>query len=210
MGKNVHMDRVIPVFPTTYFGSIQYFKELAQYDQVIIESKSHYLKQTYRNRCDIPSANGVLSLSIPVERPNGSKTVIDQVLVSDDENWRARHWRSIKSAYQSAPFFDYYGMEVEELLQQEEMNILKFNQVILERMVQWLDLSIDFSFSDDFFPPIQNDPRDILVCKQKSPIYTKAPYIQVFPSEEGYNERISMLDAIMCIGPMAHNLIIST
>lgn len=202
------MDRVIPVFPTTYFGSIQYFKALAQHQQVVIEAKSHYLKQTYRNRCDIPSANGVLSLSIPVDRPNGSKTVLDQVLVSDDENWRARHWRSIQSAFQSAPFFDYYGMEVEELIFTEQTNLLKLNQCILERMITWLDLTTELSFTDEFQVPIQNDPRDILVSKQKGAEYTKAPYIQVFPSDEGYNERISMLDAIMCIGPMARNLIL--
>ena len=111
---------MIPVFPIVYFGSIAYFKELAKYSEVFIETKENFPKQSYRNRCEIVGSNGILSLSIPTKRNNGSKTPIDEVILSKEENWKKRHWRSITSAYQSAPFFDHYGMEVEELLEEYE------------------------------------------------------------------------------------------
>ena len=38
----------------------------------------------------------------------------------------------------------------------------------------------------------------------------KAPYIQVFPGDENYQESLSILDAIFCEGPMARNLILPT
>lgn len=196
------------VFPATYFGSIAYFKEFAKHKHVVLEAKEHFPKQSYRNRCDILGANGMLSLSIPVERPNGSKTSLDQVSIPDTENWRARHWRSIKSAYQSAPFFEYYGMEVEELLMNPESNLLSFNTQILERIITWLDLEITIEHSLEFHPPIQNDPRDILGRKGTTTPFEPAPYIQVFPSDEGFKSTISILDPIMCIGPLARNLLI--
>lgn len=196
------------VFPATYFGSIAYFKEFAQHDSITLEAKEHFPKQSYRNRCDILGANGMLSLSIPVERPNGSKTSMDEILIPNAENWRARHWRSIKSAYQSAPFFDYYGMEVEELVMDSESNLLRFNTKIIERIVSWLDLEIEIDHTSEFFPPIENDPRDLLGRKGTSSDFERAPYIQVFPSKEGYKSTISILDPIMCIGPLARNLII--
>jgi hypothetical protein len=198
----------MPVFPATYFGSIAYFKEFAKHEKVILEAKEHFPKQSYRNRCDILGANGMLSLSIPVERPNGSKTSMDLVTIPDTENWRARHWRSIKSAYQSAPFFDYYGMEVEELIMNPETNLLKFNTSIIQRIISWLDLETIVEHSSEFHPPVENDLRDVLGRKGTSTPFEPAPYIQVFPGGEGFKQTISILDPIMCIGPLARNLLI--
>lgn len=196
------------VFPATYFGSIAYYKEFAKHERIILEAKEHFPKQSYRNRCDVLGANGMLSLSIPVERPNGSKTSMDLVSIPNTENWRARHWRSIKSAYQSAPFFDYYGMEVEELIMNPETNLLKFNTSIIERIASWLDLEVEIDHSSEFQPPVENDPRDILGRKGTSTPFEPAPYIQVFPGDEGFKQTISILDPIMCIGPLARNLLI--
>lgn len=77
-----------PIFPISYFGSIAYFKELAKYEHVLIECKEHFPKQSYRNRCDILTTDGVLSLSAPVVRHSGSKTPTDEVLLSSEENWK--------------------------------------------------------------------------------------------------------------------------
>lgn len=196
------------VFPATYFGSIAYFKEFAKYSHVVLEAKEHFPKQSYRNRCDILGANGMLSLSIPVERPNGSKTSMDEVSIPNSENWRARHWRSVKSAYQSAPFFDHYGMEVEELIMNPENNLLTFNTQIIERVISWLDLETTVEHSMEFYPPVENDPRDVLGRKGSADPFETAPYIQVFPGDEGFKSTISILDPIMCIGPITRNLLI--
>jgi hypothetical protein len=199
---------MIPVFPTTYFGSIDYFRAIAQYREVLIEAKEHYPKQTYRNRCEILGANGILALSIPTERPQGSKTPTDKIILPSTENWRARHWRSIHSAYSSAPYFEYYGMEVEELIMQDEFELLPYNMRITERILSWLDLDTRISLTDEFQPIIPNDPRLHLAQKDTLDITTRAPYIQVFPSDDSYRSTLSILDAIMCIGPLARNLLI--
>jgi hypothetical protein len=195
---------MIPVFPTTYFGSIDYFKALAKHDKVIIEVKEHYPKQTYRNRCDIVGANGILSLSIPTERPNGSKTPTDEIGMPLTENWRARHWRSIQNAYSSAPFFDYYGIEVEELILRDDNLLVPYNMRITERIIAWLDLDTELVISEEFHPVIENDPRLILAKKDTS----METYIQVFNDSMKFRSSLSILDAIMCDGPMARKLLI--
>lgn len=199
---------MIPVFPITYFGSIDYFKALSQHDNVVIEVKEHYPKQTYRNRCDIVGANGILSLSIPTERPNGSKTPTDRILMPLTENWRARHWRSIQNAYSSAPYFDYYGMEIEELIMCDDSKLIPYNTRITERIIEWLDLETKLSFSKEFQPAIQNDPRLVLAKKDASLDTIKAPYIQVFHNSMKFRSSLSILDAILCEGPIARKLII--
>lgn len=196
------------ILPSSYFGSIAYFKELAKYDVVYIEAREHFPKQTYRNRCDIVAGDGILSLSIPTKKKFGSKTPSNEVTLSDDENWRIRHWRALTSAYQSAPFFDYYSIEVKELLFQEESNLLDFNIAITERIIKWLDLNTKISATTDFSPILENDPRSFLLSKDQNQQLIPAPYIQVFPGENNYKESLSILDAVLCLGPLARNLIV--
>jgi WbqC-like protein family len=200
---------MITILPTSYFGSIAYFRELAIHDKVMIEAKEHFPKQTYRNRCDIVGGDGVLSLSIPTKKPNGSKTCTDEIILSDEENWRIRHWRSLTSAYQSAAYFDFYGMEVEELLFSKTTSLLRFNTAITERIVEWLDLQTEISITNEFQPIQENDFRVSLLAKDEHQTIQKAPYIQVFPNENHFRNSLSILDAVFCEGPLARKLLIN-
>ncbi len=200
---------MIPVLPITYFGSIAYFKELAKHYKVIIEAKEHFPKQTYRNRCDIVGADGILTLSIPTKKTEGSKTLTDKIQLSNDENWRVRHWRSITSAYQSAAFFDYYSIEVKELLFNKTDNYFEFCFAITERILNWLDLPTEIAKSNEFTPIVTNDFRIELVAKNNHQEFAECPYIQVFPGINNYKESLSILDAIFCEGPLARNLLIA-
>lgn len=198
----------MPILPTSYFGSIAYFKELAQHPLVQIEAHEHFPKQTYRNRCDILGGDGILSLSIPTKKPNGSKTATKDIILPDEENWRIRHWRAITSAYQSSAFFDYYSMEVEELLFDETNNLLKFNTAITRRIIDWLYLDTKIELTAEFHPMLGNDLRLSLAQKDKFQEKMKVPYIQVFPGDNNYQESLSILDTIFCEGPMARKLIL--
>ncbi len=200
----------MPILPTSYFGSIAYYKELAQHPLIQIEAHEHFPKQTYRNRCDILGGDGILSLSIPIKKPNGSKTATEDIILSDEENWRIRHWRAITSAYQSSAYFDYYSVEVKELLFNETHNLLKFNTAITQRIIDWLYLDTKIDFTTEFHPIMDNDLRLSLIQKDEFQEKIKAPYIQVFPGDENYQESLSILDAIFCEGPMARNLILPT
>ena len=56
------------ILSSTYFGPIQWYQKLVRHSDCFIEQHESFVKQTYRNRCVIASANGPLSLTIPVER----------------------------------------------------------------------------------------------------------------------------------------------
>ena len=53
---------------TAYFAPIQYYCKLYSYTNIYIEIQENYSKQSYRNRCNILAANGLLSLTIPVKK----------------------------------------------------------------------------------------------------------------------------------------------
>ena len=83
---------------STYFGPIQWYQKLHRYDECLIECHDNFVKQTYRNRCVIPTTNGVQALSIPVTCPDGyqlSKIPMQDIRISDHGNWRHVHWNAL-------------------------------------------------------------------------------------------------------------------
>ena len=196
-----------PVFPTVYFGNLAYYRSLFSLEEIKIESKEHFIKQTFRNRCEILTANGVQQLSIPVIRKNGSKTAIEEVEISNDTDWRKDHWKAIESAYSSSPYFEHYGLEIKELIFQNESNLLKFNKTIQDRIFTWFDFELSTDFSTDY--SIQKkDYRTLLNQNTNLESTSKNKYIQVFSPSHNFVHNLSILDALFCLGPMARKLIV--
>ena len=55
---------------TAYFPPIAYFSCLKKAEVTYIEQYENFGKQSYRNRCEIMTANGVIALTVPVAKAN--------------------------------------------------------------------------------------------------------------------------------------------
>ncbi len=194
-----------PVFPIAYFGSIAYFRELVRAQKVLIEAKEHFVKQSVRTRCDILVSNGIRHLSVPVIKKNGNKTVMEDIEISFTDNWQNDHWRTIESAYSSAPFFEHYGEELKALIFSEEENLMRFNEKITNTVLAWM--SIDF-ISLDYTIEYAQSESDFRAFPFDDRLNTKK-YTQVFEAENGFIPNLSILDLIMNEGPMARRWLLS-
>ena len=83
---------------TAYFAPVSYYASFLRYDRIVIEQWCNYTKQTYRNRCHIAGANGLLALSVPIVKPNTIKCPTKDIRISDHGEWRHLHWNAIASA----------------------------------------------------------------------------------------------------------------
>jgi hypothetical protein len=55
------------VLPMFYLPPIEYFTKLNNFKpNILLEVEEHFPKQTYRNRANIYSPDGVLTLTVPV------------------------------------------------------------------------------------------------------------------------------------------------
>ena len=95
---------------SAYLPDLTYLSEVLNADTIHIEQQEHFVKQTHRNRCDILTSNGKLTLSIPLLK-SGEKELISNKRISYAENWQQQHWRSITSAYKSSPYFEFFEDE---------------------------------------------------------------------------------------------------
>lgn len=194
------------IFPTAYFGPIAYYQEFIHSKKPLIEVKEHFVKQSLRTRCEILGPNGKQLLSVPVRRMNGNKTVVEDLEIVED-GWRKIHWKAIETAYSSAAYFDYYGIEIKELIFSEYTILIDLNTAIHKRVLKWLDFDIPTTFTDEYRMDTPIDFRTIKLDSESS--YQHKSYHQVFLSKDECVQNLSILDLILSEGPMAHNWMIN-
>lgn len=198
-----------PIFPTAYFGSIAYYKSLFSFPSILIEGNENFIKQSLRNRCDISTSNGILQLTVPVRKINGSKTKSKDIEISNDTNWQKNHWKAIESAYSSSPYFEHYEIEIKNLIFNDEINLINFNNKIYITIAQWLGIMTHVSITTEFNLELNKefDFRNQFDKNNKIDKNTFTKYNQVFENEIGFIPNLSILDAIFALGPMARKLI---
>lgn len=195
------------LFPIAYFGSISYYKDLSANVDIVFEVQEHFVKQSVRNRTRILTANGMQELSVPIIKPNGSKTITKDILVSPAKDWRKDHWRALESAYKHAAYFEHYGEEVKSLIYQETPDLVGFNSEILARIQQWLQLPYLITYSSEF-KSVTFMETDYRFGYTAHPYQNEYHYFQVFQDKQAFIGDLSILDAIFNLGPMARTLFI--
>ena len=196
---------------TAYLAPIQYYTKLLKYDEIYIEACENFIKQTYRNRCKIYSANGELSLTIPVKKIE-PKTNIKDIRIDYDTNWRKIHWKSIESAYKSSPFFEYYQDELIPYYTKKYNYLIDFNTELQSVILSNLDILVKISFTKQYISRNEieyTDMREAIHPKKKSKDakFRMVEYTQVFQKKYGFIPNLSILDLLFNEGPNASEIL---
>ena len=190
------------IFSTAYLPPIEYMVWLVGSKSIMIESHENYKKQSYRNRCVISTANGMLSLSIPVTKTFGNHTTVKDVKIDNSEKWQKRHWRAIESAYNQSPFFLFYKDEFEFFFLQRYKYLFDFNTELLQTSLKLLKVNLKIAFSDLYINSYSGaffDLRNKFSPKVKSD-FVLPEYRQVFMDKLGFFPNLSIIDLLFNVG----------
>ncbi|OWK97922.1 hypothetical protein AP75_08630 [Kaistella haifensis DSM 19056] len=188
------------LLPLFYLPPISWFSVFLLHDaEVTLEQFENFPKQTYRNRTVIYGANGKLALIIPVLH-NG-KITINEIEVSQRENWQKLHWKSIKNAYQSSPYFEFYEDQLAQIFTFETQSLFQFNLNALQIIQKILKTEKAYSLNEEFTKtPADVDFRNKFSAKKESE-FEMEEYYQTFSDKLGFEKDISILDLICNKGP---------
>jgi hypothetical protein len=188
---------------SAYLAPVEYYAALAKAETVYLELHEYYVKQTYRNRCHIAAANGVMALSIPVEKPSAKKMLTRDVRISEHNDWQVQHWRSIESAYNSTPFFEYYKDDLLPFYEKKWIFLWDFNQEIQAKVLELLDLHPIIHFTTAYQQQLMDnivDLRESIHPKKENPLVEMKPYYQVFEQRFGFQPNLSIIDLLFNMG----------
>ena len=192
---------------STYFGPIQWYQKLHRMP-CIIEQHDHFVKQTYRNRCVIATANGTQTLTVPIERYDGAKCPMRDIRISDHGNWRHLHWNALVSAYGETPFFEFYADDLRPFFEKRHTFLFDLNLDIMHTMCQLLDVRPQVTLSEQYIVlPSEDDAvvdfREAIRPKHPLPDadFNPTPYYQVRAQRHGFLPNLSILDLLFNEGP---------
>ncbi|MCQ2959395.1 MAG: WbqC family protein [Bacteroidales bacterium] len=196
---------------SAYLPPVQYVALLAQRKKAHIEIWEHYVKQSYRNRATILSANGPLDLIMPLEKQQGSKTILKDVKIAYNDRWNAEHWNAIVSAYNSSPFFEYYRDDLEPFFTEKFQFLIDYNQELLQCILKLMQIQAETSFTTDFIPlnSEEEDFRYTISPKKKCSEIIFPEYTQVFEDKFDFFPNLSILDLLCNKGPESKEYLLS-
>lgn len=194
------------IIESQYLPPISYFAVLLKQPSIFIEQYENYQKGSYRNRCHIATANGILRLSIPLEKGKNNQTPIKEVKIYNADNWQIQHWRAIKSAYGKSPYFEFYADELCLFFEKKYDFLLDWNTDLLRFMTENIGLPVDIQLTDNYYKNDNTimDYRNVISPKKENlNLFQDLHYGQVFEDKHGFIPNLSILDLLFCKGPEA-------
>ncbi len=188
------------IVSSAYLAPVAYYACMIASKNVVLECHDNYEKQSYRNRCCILTANGVQDLTIPVEKTG--KTIMKDVRISMHDDWQVKHWRSIESAYNSSPYFEYYADDFKRFYENKWEFLFDFNQEIQQMILELLESEITIKHTINYQTYAENsvDLRQRVHPKKKLDFNVKN-YYQVFDLKYGFTPNLSIIDLLFNMGP---------
>ena len=182
-----------------YFPPISHWKFILKNCSWDIES--FYKKQTLRNRTYIHGANGLLMLTVPIKHiRTGIKRNFNEIQIENDHRWKKNHFKSIKIAYQSSPYYEYYESHLIELFNKDFKKLVNLNLASIELISKCLNLElknrvlkINSRINNSYF-----EITDTKRSKEKN-----KKYIQTFQEKNGFIYDLSVLDLLFNCGPQS-------
>jgi len=206
------------ILSTAYFPPIEYLSTFLQADNVYIESHENYIKQTYRNRCVIPTANGILPLTIPIKKGGLHNCPINQVQIDYGQPWQRTHWRALEAAYNASPFFTFYRDYLEAFFFQKEIKtLLEFNQMLFDIVLKLFGINKNYCYTEHYIENCQDPVLDLRneihpkkLLQENYPFRQPMPYRQVFSEKLGFISNLSCVDLLFNEGKYAKDYLVKS
>jgi hypothetical protein len=191
------------IIETQIFPSIPVIAILLNTSEVIIESREHYQKRSFRNRYHIGSHQGMMELSVPLKKAKNNHQLITEVLISYDLDWPGQHWKAIQTSYGRAAYFLYYKDQVRELLFNNAVNLFDLNQASLKFIQDVLQFDLNLNCSIVYNKICDEKYLDLRSAfhLEFSRMYSGLPYYQVYSAQTDFIPGLSFLDLLFHKGP---------
>lgn len=211
MNEDIEINGSI-IIESQYFPTINWINILFHFKDTKIDLCETYQKMSFRNRCIVAGSNGLVHLSVPLQKGRSQRQPVKDVKISYTTDWQVQHWRTIESCYGRSPFFEYYRDWLEAFYGKRPVFLADLNMEILEWIGRQTGLEKNWkTINQETDHPVGLlDLRGYFMPKNfQSPEKCPHPvrYTQVFEDRIGFQPNLSILDILCCMGPQIRYLL---
>jgi hypothetical protein len=195
------------VLPLFYLPPVEFFAQLNKYNpDFVIERNEHFPKQTYRNRANIYSPDGSLTLVVPVVRGSKAHKPVKDVKISYDFDWQRLHWLGLQGCYRRSAYFEYYEDDFAPFYEKKETFLFDYNEQLLQLILKQLKIKASINYTETYEANYSGltDLRQSINSKKPSE-FPQKPYFQVFEERHGFMKNLSIVDLLFNQGPQSVN-----
>lgn len=198
-------------FELQYLPCLEYFTCILSNDRIWIDIEERYVKQTYRNRCDVMTTNKVDTLTVPVQS-YAHHSLTKDIRIDYSQPWVRRHWGCFRSAYGKSPYFEYFADELEAVYLKKPAFLVDLNYDLLTICLRLLGISKEITYN--LSVPFLSDKAVIdafsIINNKKSKnihkYYQSIAYYQTFGND--FVSNLSIVDLLFNMGPEARGILL--
>ena len=195
-----------------YFAPFILYKNSIYEKYIKLEQYERWQKMSYRNRCTIAGANGLIDLSIPIDGSRNTAALIRDVKIDNVLKWQTVHWRGITAAYNRSPWFEFYADELLQFYETRYTYLWDWNLDLMYWVLKQLKVEVKVDFTDHYEKQITDediaDYRNKILPKNSIRYAGECPvYSQVFEHRLGFHPNLSIIDLLFCEGNNAAGLL---
>jgi hypothetical protein len=194
------------LLPACYLAPIAYFAHAHHAKGALsIDASEHFVKQTYRSRAEIGTANGKLDLIVPIAHQKKGHVPMRDVRISDEFAWQRLHWMSLQTAYRRSAYFEYYEDDFAVFYEKKWNFLFDLNWELTELLCKRFKMQVNLQQIDTFqaVPSSEEDLRQQMSPKSPLDLQVFPPYTQVFEEITGFLPNLSAVDLLFNQGPMS-------
>ncbi len=127
----------VAIHQPQYLPWIPYFMKINSADAFIFLDTVDFQKNGIQNRNMIKTPQGPQWLTVPVVQKLGTKIQDTRIA---NQNWQAKHWKSIQQNYAKAPYFEQYAPDIQLWYKQEWQSLSELTIEMTQTLLSWMDI----------------------------------------------------------------------
>lgn len=157
----------VAVAQSNFFPWLGFFHFVNSSDLLIIADNLQFTKSDWRNRNLIELNHQLHRLTLPVQRNNGLKTRISDVVVSQTFDWESDFLRKLHHAYSKYDLYFQLESVLNDLVPKiREMNSLsEINLHTLNYMNELLGIETSIQLQEREYEEVEKNQRLLSICK---------------------------------------------
>jgi hypothetical protein len=141
--------KIVSAHQTAYLPWAGLIHKISLADKFVFFNCVQMSNDDYERRNRIKTANGEIWLTVPLHSKGYRNKKLYQLEIDNTQNWRKKHWDSIRFAYKKAKFFYAFELFFEDMYKRDFQYLTELNEYFLRWLLAVMDINVEIIHAED-------------------------------------------------------------